>query len=336
MTARPRHKRQAQAPPDAPAAAAPPLWGLHKAETLRDPLRVSEWIRSLIRMTSPHPAMTAVLDVMGRLQERPFRTNFVLLGEPGTGKEGLARALHQLTCPDGSLVRFDVAGFSDEDALAALAGTGGSNGGAAAAARGGTLLLEETAGMGPRTQAALIRLLKTGRIDPRDDSAARDRPRVCAIAMSDRDLAGEVRAGRFRHDLYWRLARVVLTLPPLRERKQDIAPAAIWMGNRILRAAGLGPGAGHQRGARPAVAHRRARAPWSCGATRSRRWRSTSGTATCASWRPCSNARCCCIARGTRWTARPFARRVSALFRPRDEVYRASGRLGTRLRVPKV
>jgi DNA-binding NtrC family response regulator len=164
----------------------------------------------------------------------------VLLGEPGTGKEGLARALHQLTCPDGSLVRFDVAGFSDEDALAALAGTGGNSGGAAAAARGGTLLLEETAGLGPRTQAALIRLLKTGRIDPRDDSAARDRPRVCAIAMSDRDLAGEVRAGRFRHDLYWRLARVVLTLPPLRERKQDIAPAAIWMGNRILRAAGLG------------------------------------------------------------------------------------------------
>jgi len=241
VTARPRHKRQASANAEPPAVAAPPLWGLHKAETLRDPLRVSEWIRSLIRMTSPHPAMTTVLDVMGRLQERPFRTNFVLLGEPGTGKEGLARALHQLTCADGSLVRFDVAGFSDEDALAALAGTGGSNGGGAgAAARGGTLLIEETAGMGPRTQAALIRLLKTGRIDPRDDSAARDRPRVCAIAMSDRDLAGEVRAGRFRHDLYWRLARVVLTLPPLRERKQDIAPAAIWMGNRILRAAGLG------------------------------------------------------------------------------------------------
>ena len=57
--------------------------------------------------------------------------------------------------------------------------------------------------------------------------------------MSDHDLWAEVRAGRFRHDLYWRLARVVLKLPPLRERKQDIAPAAIWMGNRILREAGL-------------------------------------------------------------------------------------------------
>jgi DNA-binding NtrC family response regulator len=244
VTAGPRHKRKAPAHAEPTAAvAAPPLWGLHKAEVARDPLRVSEWIRSLIRMTSPHPAMTTVLDVMGRLQERPFRTNFVLLGEPGTGKEGLARALHQLTCADGSLVRFDVAGFSDEDQLAALAGTGG----AAAAAGGGTLLIEETAGMGPRTQAALIRLLKTGRIDPRDakeraeqSSSGLHAPRVCAIAMSDRDLASEVRAGRFRHDLYWRLARVVLTLPPLRERKQDIAPAAIWMGNRILRAAGLG------------------------------------------------------------------------------------------------
>lgn len=203
-------------------------------------MRVSEWIRSLIRMTSPHPAMTAVLDVMGRLQERPFRTNFVLLGEPGTGKEGLARALHQLTCPDGPLVRFDVAGFADDDALAALAGAGKGRG-AARAAAGGTLLIEEVAGLGPRAQVALIRLLKTGRIESADDATnGSERPRVCAIAMSDRDLAAEVRAGRFRHDLYWRLARIVLTLPPLRERKQDIAPAAIWMGNRILRAAGVG------------------------------------------------------------------------------------------------
>jgi DNA-binding NtrC family response regulator len=209
----------------------PPLRSLHQA--------AARWIGALIRMTSPHPAMTAALDVVARLQERPYRTSFVVLGEPGTGKAGLARALHQLVCPDGPLVRFDVVGFTDEDALAVLTGDGKRRG-AAEAAVGGTLLIGETAGLGPRTQAALIRLLKTGRVSPKSDE---DRPgirkRVCAIAMSDHDLWAEVRAGRFRHDLYWRLARIVLNLPPLRERKQDIGPAAIWMGNRILRDAGL-------------------------------------------------------------------------------------------------
>jgi DNA-binding NtrC family response regulator len=208
----------------------PALRSLHQA--------AARWIGALIRMTSPHPAMTAALDVVARLQERPYRTNFVLLGEPGTGKEGLARALHQLVCPDGPLVRFDVSGFSDDDAHALLVGAGG-RAGAGTEALGGTLLIEETAGLGPRTQAALIRLLKTGRVATQADGPPGPRRRVCAIAMSDHDLGAEVRAGRFRHDLYWRLARIVLQLPPLRERKQDITPAAIWMGNRILRDAGL-------------------------------------------------------------------------------------------------
>jgi DNA-binding NtrC family response regulator len=190
-------------------------------------------------MTAPHPALTSILDVIERMQEEPYRTNFVLLGEPGTGKEGLARALHHLTCPDGPLVRFDVTGFSDEDALAALRGTSKDEG-AARRANGGTLLIEEAAGLGPRTQAALIRLLKSGRLDPKADGEerAKDKLTVNAIAMSDRELPAEVSAGRFRHDLYWRLARIVLTLPPLRERLADLGPAAVWMGNRILRTAG--------------------------------------------------------------------------------------------------
>ena len=64
--------------------------------------------------------------------------------------------------------------------------------------------------------------------------------------MSDRDLPGEAAAGRFRHDLFYTLSRIVLSLPPLRERTEDVGPAAVWMGNRILRAKGrsldlLGP-----------------------------------------------------------------------------------------------
>jgi DNA-binding NtrC family response regulator len=195
----------------------------------------ARWIGALIRMTAPHPALTEILDVVERMQEEPHRTSFVLLGEPGTGKEGLARALHHLSCPGGPLVRLDVAGFSDEDALDALVGAG-KDAGAAWRAHGGTLLIEEAAGLGPRTQAALLRLLKSGRLV--SGTGATGELDVRAIAMSDRDLPGEVAAGRFRHDLYWRLARIVLTLPPLRERLDDLGPSAVWMGNRILHAAG--------------------------------------------------------------------------------------------------
>ena len=258
-------------------------------------------------MTSPHPAMTAALDVVARLQERPYRTNFVLLGEPGTGKAGLARALHQLVCPDGPLVRFNVVGFTDDDALAVLAGDG-KRGGAAAAAAGGTLLIGETAGLGPRTQAALIRLLKTGRVDSEGDEPAREgRAGACARSRCPTTTCwAEVRAGRFRHDLYWRLARIVLKLPPLRERKQDIAPAAIWMGNRILRDAGL-PNELVTTEELDRLPPRSRRTRSSSSVTRSRRWRSRSGRATCASWRPCWSGRCCSTARAVPWTARPSA-----------------------------
>ncbi len=204
---------------------ATPLGAMHPA--------AARWIGALIRMTAPHPALTAILDVVERLQEAPYRTSFVLLGEPGTGKEGLARALHHLACAGGPLVRYDVAGFSDDDALAALLGAG-KDAGAARRAHGGTLLIEEAAGLGPRTQAALMRLLKSGRVDG-EEAPTLD---VRAIAMSDHDLPDEVRQGHFRHDLYWRLARIVLTLPPLRDRLDDLGPAAVWSGNRILRAAG--------------------------------------------------------------------------------------------------
>ena len=215
----------------------------------------ARWIGALIRMTSSHPAMTQILDVVERLQSLQddhsgaaaaphaagFRTNALLLGEPGTGKEGLARALHHLMAPGTPLVRLDLVGHSDGEALEVLRG-------AAADAGGGMLLVEEIAGLSLRLQTALLRLLKGGRWEgpaaqrrPAKRPARSLRPsRINAIAMSDRDLSAEVDAGRFRHDLYFALARIVLTLPPLRERAQDIGPASVWIGNRILRAAGRG------------------------------------------------------------------------------------------------
>jgi len=197
----------------------------------------ARWIGALIRISSPHPAMTRILDVIERLQDRPFRTNFLLLGEPGTGKEGLARAFHQLGSTAGPLVRLDVAGFPEEEALAVLCGRG-RDGGAAEAAHQGTLLIEEVATLPPRVQEALLRLLKSGRC--RRVGERKDLPHkleVNAVSLSDQDVDVAVAAGKLRQDLYYRLARVVLWLPPLRERTDDIGPAAVWMGNRILAAA---------------------------------------------------------------------------------------------------
>lgn len=199
----------------------------------------ARWIAALIRVSGHHPAMTRVLDVIERLQDRPVRTNFLLLGEPGTGKDGLARALHHLIAPNGPLVRLDVGGFPEEEALRVLCGSGKTPG-IAEQAHGGTLVIEEAIGLPARVQVALLRLLKAGRITrvgaDRDVEA---RLSVNAIALSDGDLAAEVSARRFRHDLYHRLARIVLWLPPLRDRTGDIGPAAVWMGNRILAASAI-------------------------------------------------------------------------------------------------
>jgi DNA-binding NtrC family response regulator len=197
----------------------------------------ARWIGALIRVSGAHPAMGRILDVIERLQDHPFRTNFLLLGEPGTGKDGLARALHQLVAPAGPLVRLDVSGFTEDAAIAALCGQG-SDRGAAESADGGTLVIEEVAALPLRVQESLLRLLKAGRC--RRVGQAKDLARrlsVNAIALSDLDVDRAVTEGRLRHDLYYRLARIVLWLPPLRERTDDIGSSAVWMGNRILSAA---------------------------------------------------------------------------------------------------
>ncbi|HEY0708014.1 MAG TPA: sigma 54-interacting transcriptional regulator [Polyangia bacterium] len=199
----------------------------------------ARWIATLIRVSSGHPAMTRILDVVERLSDHPYRTNAVLWGEPGTGKGGLGRALAQLMAPGRPLVRLDVKGFSTDAALDALCGQG-NRPGAAERAHTGFLLIEEIVDLPAQVQETLLRLLKTGRV--RRQGTERDLPeklQIGVIALSDHDVAAAVAAGQLRDDLYWRLARVLLWLPPLRERLDDLSAAAVWMGNRILGDAGI-------------------------------------------------------------------------------------------------
>ncbi|HEX4461414.1 MAG TPA: sigma 54-interacting transcriptional regulator [Polyangia bacterium] len=202
-------------------------------------------IEGLTRLASQHPSVRYILDVLTRLRERPYATNVVVRGEPGTGKEGLAHTLHELMHAEGApLVSVSTAGRPEEVVAAELFGAGpqlkGERpvDGAVAHADGGTLVLDEVIGLSPALQRRLLELVKHGRYHREFEDRER-RSEVGVIVITDGDLKAEVAAGRFRHDLYHKLARLDLVLPPLRERPEDVPGAARWMANRVRLDRGL-------------------------------------------------------------------------------------------------
>ncbi|MBI5491181.1 MAG: sigma 54-interacting transcriptional regulator [Deltaproteobacteria bacterium] len=156
----------------------------------------------------------------------------VLLGETGSGKEVLARRLHELgPRRQGPFVAVNAAALPRELAESVLFGhrRGAFTGavephrGAFERASGGTLLLDEVGETAPEIQAKLLRVLEESRVLP----VGGERPieiDVRVVAATNRDLIAAVRAGRFRLDLWHRLAVFVVHIPPLRERPGDIAP----------------------------------------------------------------------------------------------------------------
>jgi DNA-binding NtrC family response regulator len=202
-------------------------------------------IEGLSRLGSSHASVRYILDVLMRLKERPYATNAIIRGEPGTGKEGLAHTLHDLMHADGApLVSVSTAGRPEEAVAIELFGAWPRHkgerlvDGAVAQADGGTLVLDEVIGLSPALQRRLLDLVKRGRYHREFE----DRERVAqlsVIVVTDGNLYGEVTAGRFRHDLYHKLARLDLVLPPLRERPEDVPGAARWMANRVRLDRGL-------------------------------------------------------------------------------------------------
>jgi two-component system response regulator AtoC len=150
-------------------------------------------------------------------------------GETGTGKELVAAALHAESARgEGPLIRFNCAALPTELAEAELFGhvRGAFTGATAdrrgyfAQADGGTLVLDEVGELPLAIQAALLRALQGGEIQRVGGRIERVDVRV--VACTNRDLLAEVSAGRFRQDLYYRLAVIELAVPPLRERREDI------------------------------------------------------------------------------------------------------------------
>jgi DNA-binding NtrC family response regulator len=151
-------------------------------------------------------------------------------GESGVGKELVAHAIHEgsrvahgpfvpINC--GALSRELVASALFGHARGAFTGAVTARQGAFAAAHDGTLFLDEIGELPLDVQATLLRALETGEILPLGQDTPR-RVRVRVIAATHRDLLERVRAGLFREDLYFRLAVVTLSVPPLRERREDI------------------------------------------------------------------------------------------------------------------
>jgi two-component system, NtrC family, response regulator len=199
------------------------------ADTLRERLRERFRVGKLIGNS---PELQAVLEVVRKAA--PTRATVLVLGESGTGKELIAQALHEESPRrDKPFVKVSCAALTETLLESELFGhERGSFTGAVARKEGrfelsdgGTLFLDEIGEIALATQVKLLRALQQREFE-RVGGTETIQVDVRMIAATNRDLAAEVKAGRFREELYYRLNVVSVTLPPLRRRKADI-PALV-------------------------------------------------------------------------------------------------------------
>ena len=179
----------------------------------------------------------------------PRDVTVLLTGESGTGKERVAEAIvHASARRDRPFVRFNCAAITAELAEAELFGhakgafTGAhrARNGLFREANGGTLLLDEIGEMDPRTQAKLLRVLQEGEVRAVGEERAIPID-VRILAATHRNLADLVEKGQFREDLYYRLKVVVLAVPPLRDRPEDVGLLFRLFFQRAIERFGTGP-----------------------------------------------------------------------------------------------
>jgi len=185
-----------------------------------------------VDLDSDDPAMQRALQIAFKAAETP--ANILILGPSGTGKSVLAREIHKrsarrdaafvtVNCPSLSreLLESELFGHARGSFTGAVAETAGK----VAAADGGTLFLDEIGELPLEIQPKLLRLLQEREYERVGEPLPR-RADVRVIAASNRNLVAEVKAGRFREDLFYRLNVIAVSLPGLRERPSDLGRLA--------------------------------------------------------------------------------------------------------------
>ncbi|HET9795880.1 MAG TPA: sigma-54 dependent transcriptional regulator [Thermoanaerobaculia bacterium] len=194
---------------------------------------------SLKKRIAMEDVFVGVSPAVRRLREQvaraaPSDATVLITGESGTGKELIAREIQRLSkLASGPFVTVNCAAIPEELIESELFGhEKGSFTGAVrrqigkfVEADGGTIFLDEIGDMSARAQAKVLRVLQEGEVEPVGQSKTQ-RVRVRVIAATNKDLTGEIRAGKFREDLYFRLNVVPIAVPPLRERTEDV-PALV-------------------------------------------------------------------------------------------------------------
>jgi DNA-binding NtrC family response regulator len=210
-------------------------WAIKKAEELERLRHEVEVLRSSVGGASVHDlvvwesrAMRDILDMAGRVARH--QTPILLTGEPGTGKEVVARAIHRMSSRSdhgftvincgaipGQLLESELFGH----VAGAMPGATADHAGLFELAHGGTLFVDEVGALPPELQARMARVLEEGRVARTGGREGRQVD-VRVIAASSTPLDDAVSRGEFRSDLYHRLSAVRMHLPPLRERVEDI------------------------------------------------------------------------------------------------------------------
>jgi DNA-binding NtrC family response regulator len=194
---------------------------------------------------------SSAMQQLSRSMRRIAAVNSTVLlqGESGTGKELVARALHELSArAQGPFVPVNCVSMSPElieselfgHAEGSVAGDGKKRDGLFYYAQGGTLFLDEVAELPLALQASLLRALEDLKVRPVGSQQLLP-VNVRIVAATNRSLAGEVAAGRFRKDLYYRLQVVELTLPALREHKEDIPDLVAHFMSQLAPSLGVEP-----------------------------------------------------------------------------------------------